>query len=35
VENIKMDLGEKAVVWTGLAWLRIRTGNIYGYHENY
>jgi hypothetical protein len=25
-DNIKMDLGENGVVWTGLIWLRIETG---------
>jgi hypothetical protein len=26
VDNIRMDLGEVGVMWTGLAWLRIGTG---------
>jgi hypothetical protein len=26
VDNIKMDLGEFRVIWTGLVWLRIGTG---------
>jgi hypothetical protein len=25
VDNIKMDLGEDVVVWSGLVWLRIGT----------
>jgi hypothetical protein len=25
VDNIKMDVGEMGVMWTGLLWLRIRT----------
>jgi hypothetical protein len=26
VDNIRMDLGELGVMWTGLVWLRIGTG---------
>jgi hypothetical protein len=26
VDNIRMDLGEVRVMWTGLVWLRIGTG---------
>jgi hypothetical protein len=26
VDNIRMDLGEVGVMWTGLVWLRIGTG---------
>jgi hypothetical protein len=26
VDNIRMDLGEVMVMWTGLVWLRIGTG---------
>jgi hypothetical protein len=28
VDNIKMDLREKWVIWTGLIWLRIRTSGL-------